>query len=367
MLMSKRLLVGTKKGLFTLNRTRGATPWRIARTDFAGQRVSMMMQDKRDGALYAAIDGGHFGQKLHKSEDNGKSWTEVTTPAYPKTKKKRDKQGDAPSLDLIWSMEAAGDDMPGVIYAGTQPGGLFRSDDGARTWDLVKPLWDAPERPHWMGGGADKPGIHSICIDPRDSRKMMIGVSVGGVYVTSDGGENWATKSTGVWAAYMPPDMKELPAAQDPHRIVQCRADPGAFWMQHHNGIFHTTNGGARWKDIKKATPSVFGFAVAVHPHDGRTAWFVPAVKDEMRVPVDGKVVVSRTRDGGKTFKVLKKGLPQKHAYDLVYRHGLDVNETGDSLAFGSTTGSLWTSDDQGDSWATISAHLPPIFAVRFA
>ena len=365
--MSKRLLVGTKKGLFTLQRAKGAAPWRIAKTDFAGQRVTMMLPDKRDGALYAAIDGGHFGQKRHKSEDNGKSWAEVATPAYPKVAAKKGKEGDGPALDLIWCMEAAGKDMPGVIYAGTQPGGLFRSADGAKTWKLVKPLWDAPERQHWMGGGADKPGIHSICIDPRDSRKMMIGVSVGGVYVTEDGGKSWATKSKGVWAAYMPPDMKELPAAQDPHRIVQCRDNPSSFWMQHHNGIFHTTNGGAKWKDIKKATPSVFGFAVAVHPHDGKTAWFVPAVKDEMRVPVDGKVVVSRTRDGGKTFKVLKKGLPQKHAYDLVYRHGLDVDETGDSLAFGSTTGSLWTSDDQGDSWATISNHLPPIFAVRFA
>jgi len=365
--MSKRLLVGTKKGLFTLQRAKGAAPWRIAKTDFAGQRVTMMLPDKRDGALYAAIDGGHFGQKLHKSEDNGKSWAEVTTPAYPKATGKKGKEGDGPALDLIWCMEAAGADMPGVIYAGTQPGGLFRSADGAKTWKLVKPLWDAPERPHWMGGGADKPGIHSICVDPRDSKKMMIGVSVGGVYVTEDGGKSWGTKSKGVWAAYMPPDMKELPAAQDPHRIVQCPSDPGTFWMQHHNGIFHTTNGGAKWKDIKKATPSVFGFAVAVHPHDGKTAWFVPAVKDEMRVPVDGKVVVSRTRDGGKTFKVLNKGLPQKHAYDLVYRHGLDVDETGDSLAFGSTTGALWTSDDQGDSWATISTHLPPIFAVRFA
>ena len=365
--MSKRLLVGTKKGLFTLQRSKGETPWRIAGMNFPGQRVTMMLKDKRDGALYAAIDGGHFGQKLHKSEDNGKSWAEVTTPTYPKTPGEDGKEGDGPALDLIWCMEAAGEDMPGTIYAGTQPGGLFRSSDGAKSWELVKPLWNAPERQHWMGGGADKPGIHSICIDPRDSRKMMIGVSVGGVYVTEDGGESWATKSKGVWAAYMPPDMKELPAAQDPHRIVQCRDNPNAFWMQHHNGIFHTTNGGTKWKDIKKATPSVFGFAVAVHPNDGKTAWFVPAVKDEMRVPVDGKVVVSRTRDGGKTFKVLKHGLPQKHAYDLVYRHGLDIDETGDSLAFGSTTGSLWTTDDQGDSWSTISTHLPPIFAVKFA
>ncbi len=225
--MAKRLLVGTKKGLFTLRRGAGATPWRIAGLDFEGQRVTMMLHDKRDGALYAAIDGGHFGQKLHKSEDGGKSWAEVTTPAYPKAKGAKGKKAEAPALNLIWSMEAAGKDMPGVIYAGTQPGGLFRSKDGAKTWKLVEPLWNAPERPHWMGGGADKPGIHSICIHPKDSKKMMVGVSVGGVYATEDGGKTWATKSKGVWAAYMPPDMKELSgrAGPAPHRAVPRRSE----------------------------------------------------------------------------------------------------------------------------------------------
>jgi hypothetical protein len=112
--------------------------------------------------------------------------------------------------------------------------------------------------------------------------------------------------------------------------------------------------------------PSHFGFAVAVHPHDGDTAWLVPAIKDERRIPVDGKVVVVRTRDGGKSFTVLREGLPQQHAYDLVYRHGLAVNTSGETLAFGSTTGSLWVSEDQGDSWQCVSTHLPPIYCVRF-
>ena len=112
--------------------------------------------------------------------------------------------------------------------------------------------------------------------------------------------------------------------------------------------------------------PSVFGFAVAVHPRDPDTAWFVPATKDEKRIPVTGKVVVNRTTDGGKNFKTLTKGLPQQHAYDLVFRHALDIDETGERLAFGSTTGSLWISEDGGDSWQTISNHLPPVYTVRF-
>jgi hypothetical protein len=106
---------------------------------------------------------------------------------------------------------------------------------------------------------------------------------------------------------------------------------------------------------------------VAAHPTDANTAWFVPAVKDEKRIPVDGKLVVARTRDGGKSFDVLSNGLPQRHAYDLVWRHSLDVDETGDRLAFGSTSGGLWTSENGGDSWSAPEARLPPISVVRFA
>ena len=105
---------------------------------------------------------------------------------------------------------------------------------------------------------------------------------------------------------------------------------------------------------------------MAVHPNDPDTAWFVPAISDQHRIPVDGHVVVTRTRDGGKTFDVLRSGLPQKHAYDITYRHGLDVDETGQRLAFGSTTGSLWVSEDQGDAWHPISKNLPPVYCVRF-
>jgi hypothetical protein len=168
-------------------------------------------------------------------------------------------------------------------------------------------------------------------------------------------------------AAYMPPDQAHDPVVQDPHRVVQCRSAPAVFWTQHHNGIFRSVDDLGSWTEITTASPSTFGFALAVHPDDPDTAWFVPAQKDEKRVPVDGAVVVTRTRDGGKTFDVLRRGLPQEHAYDLVYRHGLDVGADGATLAMGSTTGSLWVSVDQGDEWQTVSTHLPPIHAVRFA
>lgn len=122
-----------------------------------------------------------------------------------------------------------------------------------------------------------------------------------------------------------------------------------------------------RWDQIERIDPSTFGFAVAVHPEDGNTAWLVPGISDEHRIPVDGKVVVTRTRDGGERWEALSNGLPQKDAYDLTFRHALDVDASGNQLAFGSTTGSLWVSEDQGDSWTTVSNHLPPVYCVRFA
>ncbi len=217
-----------------------------------------------------------------------------------------------------------------------------------------------------MGGGADHPGIHSICVDPRDSRHVSIAISCGGVWRTRDGGESWTPGGKGLRAEFMPPERQYDPNIQDPHMMVQCPADPDTLWVQHHNGIFKSTDGADSWSEIDGVKPSAFGFAVAVHPRDPNTAWFVPAVKDEKRYPAQGRVVVNRTRDGGATFETLTKGLPQEHAYDIVLRHALDIDESGERLAFGSTTGSLWLSEDGGDSWQTLSANLPPIYAVRF-
>lgn len=206
-----------------------------------------------------------------------------------------------------------------------------------------------------------------MLVDPRDPDVVRIGVSCGGLWISRDAGASWQCQGQGMRAAFMPPDQAFNPLFQDPHRIVQCSSAPDHLWIQHHNGIFHSTDGGVSCREIETAQPSSFGFAVAVHPEDPRTAWFVPGVKDEKRYPVDGAVVVTRTRDGAQSFDVLRDGLPQRHAYDLVYRHGLDIDADGATLAFGSTTGNLWLSEDQGDHWHQLSSSLPPIYCVRFA
>lgn len=368
--MVPRCHVSTRKGLFTIER--GAGAWSITRTSFLGDNVTLALHDPRSGHLFAALNHGHFGVKLHRSEDGGAMWKEVAAPKYPPKPEGYVPKAPAEgvpadwSLKLIWALAAGGPGEPGVLWCGTLPGGLFRSEDNGDSWTLNRPLWDDPRREEWFGGGADHPGIHCVLVDPRDARHVTIGVSCGGVWTTRDGGANWEPTATGMRAEFMPPERQFEPNVQDPHMLAHCRANPDVMWAQHHNGIFKSADGARSWTEITGVQPSTFGFAVAAHPRDEGTAWFVPAVKDETRYPAEGRVVVTRTRDGGRTFETLSQGLPQRHAYDLVYRHALDVDETGDWLACGSTTGSLWVSEDGGNSWETISSNLPPIYAVCF-
>lgn len=366
--MSETWLVSTRKGLFTVD-GRGDHA-RLTGASFVGDNVSLALADPRDGAWYAALDHGHFGAKLHRSDDRGATWTEIATPTYPPRPDDADDKDHTGrpipwSTRLIWSLEIA-PDAPGALWCGTIPGGLFRSDDRGASWQLVDSLWNHPGRKRWMGGGADLPGLHSICVDPRDPATVVVGVSCGGVWRTRDRGATWATAAHGMRATFMPPDQQGDPEIQDPHAVVQCAGAPGTFWSQHHCGIFRSADDLASWHAIS-AEPSSFGFAVAVHPRDPDTAWFVPAMSDQKRAPVAGAVVVTRTRDGGKSFVTLREGLPQEYAYDLCYRHALAVSADGEALAFGSTTGSLFTSGDQGDHWHPVARHLPPVYAVRYA
>ena len=356
--MTDRAWVATKKGLFELRRHGG--DWRIERVSFLGEPVSMLLPpvDGR-GRMLAALNLGHFGVKVHASDDGGATWKEVATPSYPEQPQAA--AGPAWKLVQIWSMAAAN----GTLWAGTLPGGLFRSTDGGDSWQLVESLWNREERLEWFGGGYDVPGIHSLCPHPQRSNELIVGISCGGVWVTRDGGDTWSLQADGMRAAYMPPEQQGSPNTQDPHLIVRCAANPDVLWCQHHNGIWRSTNAAASWHEIVGVPMSGFGFAVAVHPGEPDTAWFVPGLSDERRVPVDGALVVNRTRDGGRSFETLRAGLPQRHCYDLVYRHGLAVGADGQTLLMGSTTGSLWASGDAGDSWSTVSLHLPPIFAVR--
>ncbi|MEM9588010.1 MAG: exo-alpha-sialidase [Planctomycetota bacterium] len=371
--MSAKFFVGTRKGLFTF--AQRSSGWEVDRVDFVGDTVSMLLEDHRNGWLYASLNLGHFGCKLHRSKDSGVTWEEIGLPVYPpgaviaapSLDPEKPPTTKPASLSEIWSLETAGDDRAECLWAGTIPGGLYASDDGGDSWSLNESLWQREERMDWFGGGKDEPGIHSICVNPRDSNHVTLGVSCGGIWRTSDGGSSWDLIGEGLRADFMPPDMQFKRSIQDAHRLSQCEADPNVMWVQHHNGVFHSTDGSESYREINEAGPSTFGFAACADPTNAETAWFVPAVKDECRIPVEGKLVVTRTRDGGQSFETLREGLPQQHCYDIVFRHGLDVDASGRQLVMGSSTGGLWISEDHGDAWTELSHTLPPIYVTRFS
>ena len=361
------LFVASRKGLFVV---RGeGTDWSIEAHHFPGDPVTQVLCDPRNGDWYAALRLGHFGVKLRKSQDQGATWVDVASPAFP-PKPTSGPMADDPTpwnVELIWALTPGSPEQPGTLWAGCMPAGLFRSDDGGQRWTLNRPLWDDPRRLAWMGGGNDYPGMHSVLVDPRNADHIRVAISCGGVWQSRDAGVHWELTADGMVADYMPPGSAQDPNTQDPHRMQQCVSQPEVLWVQHHCGIYRSTDGGRRWQPLAAPAPSGFGFAVACDPLDAQRAWFVPAHSDALRFPVDGRMVVNRTDDGGASFQSFHAGLPQQDAYHLVYRHSLALAPDRQTLALSSTTGGLWISADAGAHWHAVSRDLPPVAAVAWA
>lgn len=355
------LLMGTRKGLVTYKQNNNGS-WKYSDTQFLGVPVSIATYDQNTGTWWALLDHGHWGCKLHRSKD-GKQWDELEAPKYPEGEEIKD--GVPAATKLLWAFSNGGNDKPGTIYVGTEPGGLFKSTDNGDSFELVRGLWDHPSRKtQWFGGGRDHPGIHSILVDPKDSDHVYIGISCAGVFETLDGGVNWHPMNHGLKAEFLPDPASEI--GQDPHLVDWCKAQSQVMWQQNHCGIYRTVDGGLNWSDISQPEgPANFGFAIAAHETDPEVAWVVPGISDVMRVAVDQSLCVCRTEDGGKTWKALREGLPQESAFDITYRHALDL--MGETLAFGTTTGNAYISTNNGDSWAALSTNLPMVHSVEFA
>ena len=360
--MSDKLLVGTRKGLLILARDSG--DWEIESAHFEAIPVVYAMHDRRTGAIWASLDHGHWGMKLARSQDGGASWQEIEAPKYPDGAMTPPEFTQPATTSYIWIIEPGGADEPNRLYIGTEPGGLFVTDDGGESFQLNETLWNDPGAAQWFGGGRDLPGICAIQVDPRDSRHITIGISVGGVYVSEDGGESWQARNRGLYADYLPDPYAEV--GQDPHIVLQSPGNPDVLWQQNHCSLYRSVDGGRQWQDIsdKQGGPAGFGFALAVDAQDENVAWVAPAVSAEYRVPVERALVICRTDDGGQTWQNLREGLPQRHCYDLVFRHGLDAQ--GDSLAFGTTAGNFYVSDDRGDSWRCLVNNLAVVYSVRY-
>jgi photosystem II stability/assembly factor-like uncharacterized protein len=366
--MSKdTLLLGTRKGLLMLTRRDGR--WTVARELLPGVAVSHAMADPRSGTVWACADHGHWAQKLYRARDLEADLEEVPAPKYPDEAVVYDVWKDGAErpavLSYLWTIAPGGADEPHTLYIGTEPGGVFRSDDDGASFHLIEGLWTHPSRKkHWFGGGRDQAGACSLLVDPRDSRRLVVGVSCGGVYASADRGETWEGRNRGLRAEFLPNPEEEY--GHDPHCLAACAAHPDVLWQQNHCGVFRSTDGGGTWTSVSQPDgPVRFGFPIVADETDPDTAWVVPGTADDRRMAVGGALCVGRTEDGGRTWTALRNGLPQARCYDIVLRHAMDLS--GDRIAFGSTTGNLFLSDDRGDTWQSLGYFFPPIYSVRFA
>ncbi len=373
-----KLLLGTAKGLIVIEKIKSR--WRVRKIHFLGLPVSMVYVDDRTNTWWAGLPHRHWGQKLHRSVDEGQTWQQVSTPRYPTDLPL--KNGKSASLKLIWCMAHAGIDKPNELWLGTEPGGLFHSRDNGNSWQLVESLWQERIKSDlWFGAGKDEPFIHSIVVDPLDSGHIYVAISCAGVYETKDYGTTWQPRNIGLKATYLPNHNTEI--GHDPHRllaytppvlsrtslpfsektILTVSEQSSVLWQQNHCGIFRSVNQGLTWDDVSdKNGIAYYGFAITIDDKNPNRAWVIPAKSDDLRIPHELALCVCRTEDGGQTWQPLRKGLPQKNCFDIVFRHALD--RVGTTLVFGTTTGNVYISDDDGDSWRCISRNLPKIDSV---
>lgn len=358
--MQSTLLLGTRKGFIACQHRNNR--WEVENVSFPGAPVSIAYGDPRTGTWWAALDYGHWGVKLHRSNDRGKSWEEIAAPAYPEGEEIRD--GVPAATRYIWAMAHGGTKYPSRLWIGTDPGGLFVSEDDGNTYNLVESLWKHPTRKGgWFGGGRDEPGIHSILLDPNNQDRIHIGISCAGVFESADAGKTWAIRNNGLKAEFLPDPTAET--GHDPHLLIASPTNHEVMWQQNHCGIFRSIDGGKTWYEIgQKGTTAHFGFAIAAADDNAEQAWVAPAHSDENRTAINGALCICRTDDGGKTWKELRNGLPQENCFDIVYRHALAVS--GDAVAFGTTTGNIFFSPDRGEHWESISNYFPMIHSVQF-
>ena len=387
----KTLWVATRKGTFRVAKVDGR--WQPKLAGHPGVGVNFVARDPNTGRLWALLGHGHWGAKLSISDDDGATWRDNEAQIkFPEGARylTQDMFEDPDSehgvgwklltkkatVLKLWVIGFGGD---GAIHVGTIPGGLLTSRDGGKSFELNLPLWNHESRggdllqgdgtgeTKWFGtpaseGGEFAPGIHSIVVDPRDPKHLYVAVSTAGVIESLDGGLTWRSRNKGMILDHTPDGEAEW--GHDTHFIECCPAAPDHIWQQNHVGVYYSADAAASWRKVSQPEQGVhFGFPVAADPHDGRRAWLVPGHSDQQRMTIGGGLFVARTDDGGETWQQQRAGLPQEGAFDVVYRHALVAGEG--VVAFGSTTGNLYVSEDGGASWQTVGNNLSPIYAVR--
>lgn len=381
------LLIGTKKGAFIYTTDEAREEWHLSEPILPGWTINHLAADTRHdaGRIYAAANHWAWGPSVARSDDGGKTW-EQRSPglAFPADMEL--------SVGSVWNICPGHPSQPGVVWAGTQPAGLFRSDDWAETWTPVDSINRHEYRPAFGPSGGGDSALHSIAIDPRDAAHMFVAISTGGTYESHDRGESWALIShrivpTTEMAKQMEvefqknfpelaaqfeeqfklPDNVDPAAADELHKLQLDPKNPDRLWGQAHIGAFRLDVGSpAGWVDVTEGLPSFHGFPIAVTRQRPDAIFVVPLAfeADNFRV-CRGQLAVYRTCDDGATWEAMTNGLPGPHDYQSVYREGLDTDGLSpEGVYVGTSNGEVYGSNNLGERWQRLPGTLPPILSV---
>ena len=367
------VLVATRKGAWLFHGDPSRRTFRVDGPHFLGHIFNHLVLDPRDGrTLLAAAKTGHLGPTIFRSTNLGRTWKEATRPpAFPKVP-----EGEkGRTVNHTFWLTPGHASEPGVWYAGTSPQGVFRSDDGGVTWEPLPGVNDDPQLRSWMGaeqdGTPDGPKLHSLIVDPRDPAHLYMAMSGGGVHESLDRGRAWSTLVGGLEV------VEGFDAANvafhDPHCVRLCPSNPDRLYQQNHCGIYRIDRPSSTWTRIGRTMPKRtgdIGFPMVVHPRDADTAWVFPMDGTSVwpRTSPGGVPGAFVTRNGGKNWQRLATGLPARDAWWTVKRQAMTADAQDPvGLYFGTTSGALWMSRDEGERWTNLARHLPEIYAVEAA
>jgi photosystem II stability/assembly factor-like uncharacterized protein len=368
--MAETLWVGTRKGAFALRPDARRRQWRLAGPQFLGHIIHHIVQDPREpNVLLMAAKTGHLGPTVFRSTDRGRKWREAAQP--PQFRKAGDGE-TARAVQRVFWLTPGHQAEKGTWYAGSSPAGLFRSEDGAERWEPVAGFNDHPMRAKWAAFGTpDGEFLHSILVDPRDPRHLYIAISVGGVFESLDGGRDWTPLNEGCAADFLPDPT--APFGHDPHCLVQHPLVPDRLYQQNHCGIYRLDRPARRWVRIGAAMPKKIGdigFPIVLHPEDADTAWVLPMDGQTVwpRTSIEGRPAVYRTQDGGRSWRRLDRGLPERGAWLTVLRQAMCTDPRDrPGVYFGTTGGEVWAGASGGERWHLIVRHLPEIYSLTYA